>query len=255
MNLFDSQNEFRDNVFLGGSGHGIQLTGEGLLQNEIHDNWFYVRITWRQRIIVWLHWLLLAALLYSLSACASHPYPITAGSHVSNVPLGRFVIWSNHPGVESYLTSLVLMTGQPVMERSKLQRVFDEQKMRLSHTTDDILKVGHLVGATQVLFADVEIVHLQTAVTLRAVDVESGRVLWAGSARYLEAMASPDQAVVALTYWALVRALCDGTWEEPSARKTGGCQTAQAEAVSVNTAESKQEPEPTIWREMKGMER
>lgn len=205
----------------------------------------------------------LTLLLLTISACASQPYPLTSGSHVPHPPPGRFVVWSNHPGVEAYLMSLLLELKQPVVERSRVTKVFDEQKFRLRHTDDDVLRIGKLVGATQVLFADVSGITPSVfwwtepppkqSVTLRSIDVQSGQVLWVGSARYLESMAVPDQAVVALTYWALVRALCDGTWEEPTSRNKGGCQTAQA----VKTVESRQaeKPEPTIWREMKEMER
>lgn len=181
-------------------------------------------------------------LILILSACAHPVYPVTSGAHQPHVPIGRFVIWSNHAGVSSYLTSVLLQFGQRVVERTRLDQVFKEHKIRLSHAPDDdVLRVGRLVGATQVLFAEVEIVDKsayftvdkRTSVTLRAVEVESGQVLWAGSARYLESVSNQDQAAVALTYWALARALCEGTWEEPSRWNKGGCMSGKVSDVQV----------------------
>lgn len=259
-------NIVRDNVFLGGTDCGIRFAADGpytltFRDNIFRDNFFAVALTMTrlQQFTVWLHWLLLISLLFLLSACASQPYPITSGSHTQVQPQNaKYVIWSNHAGVNSYLTGVLLQLNQRVVERTRLDQVFKEQKVRLSHTSDgDVLKVGRLVGATQVIFADVELVDREgfftvdrrTSVTLRSVEVESGEVLWAGSARYLEPMANPDQAVVALSYWALMRAMCAETWEEPSRWNKGGCQTAHASKVQVKTVEER--PEPTIWREMK----
>jgi hypothetical protein len=198
--------------------------------------------------------------LLLLSACSYPLYPSTAGSHAppSKGDLGaRYVVWSNHPGVGHYITSVLLSNGRPVVERSRLDALFAEQRVTLSHTRDeDVLRVGRLVGATHVIFAEVHGVEPslypmierppRQSVAIRSVAVESGEVRWTGLAAYPEPSSNPEQSVIALTYWAIERAMCDGTWEEPTASREGGC---QAKATVIKTTER------SIWKELWGMER
>jgi hypothetical protein len=192
----------------------------------------------------------------------SHPlYPSTAGSHAapSKGDLGaRYVVWSNHPGVGHYITSVLLSNGHPVVERSRLDALFAEQRVTLSHTRDeDVLRVGRLVGATHVIFAEVHGVDPpkysmidrppRQSVTIRSVAVESGEVRWTGLAAYPEPSSNPEQSVIALTAWAIARALCEGTWEEHTANRDGGCRKL------APAQEAKQEK--TIWGEMRKMEK
>lgn len=184
-------------------------------------------------------------------------YPITSGSHVPadafghglqdasghTVPdqLQRFVVWSNHTGVEHYITGLLLQLGYTVVERARLQKILSEQNLRIaqadtsSKLSEEILAASKLVGASQVIFAEV---HSQTrpawpenarlaSVEVRSVSVESGEVRWAGTAQYRELVAAADGNVVALAHWAIWRATCrvekGYTWHEPSDSTTGGC--------------------------------
>jgi hypothetical protein len=144
-----------------------------------------------------------------------------------------------------------------VVERSRLDALFAEQRVTLSHTRDeDVLRVGRLVGATHVIFAEVHGVEPslypmierppRQSVAIRSVAVESGEVRWTGLAAYPEPSSNPEQSVIALTYWAIERAMCDGTWEEPTASREGGC---QAKATVIKTTER------SIWKELWGMER
>lgn len=175
-----------------------------------------------------------------LLACTSMSYPVTSGSHAAvREPGNQYVIWSNHQGVAQYIAGLVLTSGQIVVERGRLQQLFDEQRIRLNHTADDeagVLRVGRLAGASWVIFADVQGIQPDyrrafdpasaLSVAVRCVSVESGAVQWVGTALYPDPMTVPDQAVIALTYWAIAHADCHGTWTEPSRTQPGGCVTS-----------------------------
>ena len=194
--------------------------------------------------------LLVIALL--LAGCASQLYPLSTGFHapgdgfVEGTSRERYVVWSNHPGVAQYLTGVLLQGGHTVVERAQLEQVFREQKIRLLHTPEseaDLLHVGRLVGATQVIFAEVQPTTFGrldreprvVRVDLRSVHVESATVRWAGSAT-LETSGpfiidSPERGTIGLAWVALTRATCrterGWRWVEPGpgkeAGKTAGC--------------------------------
>jgi hypothetical protein len=154
------------------------------------------------------------------------------------------VIWANHVGVEPYLAGELLNHGYTVVERARLQQIFDEQKIRLMYTPDkeaDILRVGQLAGATQLIF--VEARREQTdgnesrsvSVGIRSVSVETGQVRWSGTTDVI----AKDGYVVrngleggrpaALAVIAMRRATClvetgRFEWIEPSESDlVGGC--------------------------------
>jgi len=118
-----------------------------------------------------------------------------------------------------------------VIERARLQVVLNEQQIRLTHTSDDeadLLRIGKLVGADQMVFAEVvtksaissgafvhayggasrseTVYHLSVAV--RSVDVETGEIRWSGSAHYGVAINNPEAGIVYLTNAAVTRATC-----------------------------------------------
>ena len=121
--------------------------------------------------------------------------------------------------------------GLRLVERSRLQQVFDEQKIRLTHSMDDdaqILKVGKILGAGSIVFVDVENSSSQlgqafvyqyagssrsetvtnASVSVRGVNVESGEVMWTGTAHYPQAINNPEAGIVYLTQAAVARGLC-----------------------------------------------
>jgi hypothetical protein len=101
------------------------------------------------------------------------------------------VIWARNPQVEHHLAGVLLRQGYMVVERARLQQLFNEQKIRLMYTTDreaDVLHVGQIAGATQVIFVDLERepqygseVKSVTA-SIRGVSVETGQIRWSGTA-------------------------------------------------------------------------
>src|SRR5712692_15157 len=97
-----------------------------------------------------------------LQGCAGTVYPVTTGSHAAIDPANkdkkfRFVVWATHPTIAATIMSFVQQAGHTVVERSRLDQVFKEQEIRLTHTSDDdaqILRVGKLLGAERVIFAE-----------------------------------------------------------------------------------------------------
>ncbi|MGH7205269.1 MAG: CsgG/HfaB family protein [Nitrospiraceae bacterium] len=200
-------------------------------------------------------YLLACGFAVSLFGCARTLYPVTNGSHAPIDPAAkdkkwRFVVWSDHAGVANAIAAWTQQVGHTVVERARLMEVFNEQKLRLTHTPDDnadVLRVGRLVGADRVIFADVTIrpeavsqayvgpygggsrsgtvYHLN--VSVRAVNVETGEVRWSGTAYYPGPVTNPDQGAVYLAQSAIARALCpveEGfEWVEPGSWSEGGC--------------------------------
>ncbi len=182
--------------------------------------------------------LLLALLLLMGFGCASDPAPnpsaLRSISHGSHVPYSderwerilrkqddklRFVVWGNHPGALHRVMGILLAGGNTVVERVRLQQIFDEQRIRLTHTPDDdanILKVGKLAGADRVIFIEVSdreqsalfgtVHHVSAAV--RCVAVESGEVRWSGHSTLSRPITDPEAALPALAEGAMGRAIC-----------------------------------------------
>ena len=193
----------------------------------------------------------------TLSACGGGLiYPVTSGFHAPpderSTQKRTFVVWSNHHGVANAIIGWVQQDGQKVVERARLQQILNEQEIRLSHTPDDeadILRVGKLAGATNIIFAEVTItpetfrtasidaqygiasarsgVRYQVSVAVRAVRVETSEVRWSGTAHYPQPGPNPDQGAVHLAQAAIARATClveaGYEWKEASAMGQSGC--------------------------------
>ena len=202
-------------------------------------------------------------------SCAHRVFPVTSGSHAlpeRGKPIAkRVVVWSNHVIAGNHVIALAQQVGLVVVERARLQQIFDEQKIRLTHSPDDdthILSVGKLIGADRVIFVELTeksnmlsrayvdqssgfarsetVYHVSLA--LRCVDVETGEVRWSGTAQFPQAITNPDQAAVILADVAAARALCPVEsgyqWKE----RTGQNQDAYCmkDGKQVNLIEHKQ---------------
>jgi hypothetical protein len=149
-----------------------------------------------------------------LVGCSTTMRPITTGFHVAeDGGFGgspqRYVIWSNHAGAEYTLASELMEWKHTVVERARLTQVMAEQHLRLMWTPEseaDLLRVGHLVGATRILFVQVQ--PKSMGVLLRSVDVETARVRWTGTGYFPEAPARPDLAANFLAAWTMLHAVC-----------------------------------------------
>ena len=141
-------------------------------------------------------------------------YEQSVGNHFSPGPKVKnaksVVVWSNDSVVESVLIGMLQSAGLVVVERVRLQQVFKEQQVRLTHTSDDdadLLRVGKLIGADRVVFAEVKSKeHLSVGV--RGVDVETGAIRWSGMAYYNVATSTTEHGLVNLTVTVMFRAIC-----------------------------------------------
>lgn len=175
---------------------------------------------------------------------AEEPYIITSGNHKPSIkqslsshqkdkPL-HVIIWSSEPAVVSHLTEGFLNLGIIVVERAALERVFDEQRIRLAHASDtDIFRVGGLLGADKIVFVETTARPVGSGyiltVTIRGVDVQSGEVEFSGTATGREPAFDREFSLGALATWAVDRAACRTedhyVWVEPTRNpnKSSGC--------------------------------
>lgn len=198
--------------------------------------------------------LLLGVVGLFLAACHSPIYPTTTGSHAPTDPLmiggprQTYVLWQqslgpDDPGMLAYLTIWLLASHERVVERAQVQRLFAEQRFQLQHSSDqeaDLLRVGHMAGATQIIFIQISTepsysdAPQSMTVSLRSVAVESGEVQWTGSAsasaeRPFYTLGPRQDAARRLAGLALRRASClterGKRWVEPGPKAPmGACQ-------------------------------
>jgi curli production assembly/transport component CsgG len=193
------------------------------------------------------------ALTIVFSTGCANAYPVSTGSHSKIGPgnpdtLPRSVVWGNHPVVVDAATQSMQEMNVQVVERARLKEILNEQKVRLTNTSDDeveLLKVGRLLGADQVIFADAtvnskEVLRVvdsyggssqaetvyQLSVSIRNISVETGEVRWSGTATYPKPVTHRDQGLIDLTRHAMSHAVCpleNGyTWDERA-----GCRKPQ----------------------------
>jgi len=110
--------------------------------------------------------------------------PVTDGFH-SRISDGNetIVIVGNNNTANSMATIWLQKRGLLVLERSQLDQILAEQQLRLVRSSDDeamLLHVGRIAGASQIIFIDTT----SSTVSIRAVDLESGKIRWTGSAHY-----------------------------------------------------------------------
>lgn len=207
---------------------------------------------------------------FILIGCSHTVYPITTGFHAPMDPANkdkkfRFVVWATHPAIASTAMTLVQQAGHTVVERSRLNQLFKEQAIRLTHTSDDdadILRVGKLLGAERILFAEHTISSnvvsrafvnqygghsrsdtvYHVSVAVRVVDVETGEVRWSGTAQYPSPINNPETGLSNLTQSAIARATCPiemgWTWTEASAYEKGGCRKKGQEVMQGQGSDS-----------------
>lgn len=178
--------------------------------------------------------------------CAHNVYPISTGSHSKIEPINpdkppRVVVWGNHPSVVNAVTQMMQEIKVQVLERSRLKEIMNEQRVRLTNTSDDeadLLRVGRLLGADWIIFADATLTSAEDrraavnayggysraqtvyhlSVSVRNVSLETGEVRWSGTATYPGPVTNPDQGLIYLTRYAISHATCpleNGyTWDE-----------------------------------------
>jgi hypothetical protein len=198
-----------------------------------------MRIYFRPAVILFV--------LILMFGCAN--LPRSSGTHIDLPYAGsKAVVWGSHSGAVGETVTSLQRIGVRVVERSHLKQVFEEQKMILSNTSEDegkILKVGKIVGADTIVFVDVQTssdvvsrasmrglfradsqtsTRYHLSVSIRGVDVETGEVLWSGTAHYARGVNNPEAAILYLARTAIARAMCpSGAWNNFS-----GCDIKKA---------------------------
>lgn len=230
-----------------------------------------------------------------VTGCSQVPvvYTITSGSHIrasetalansqkpdQPKPTLRFVVWGNHQGAINAVIETLQQDGQRIVERARLQEIFDEQKISLTHGAEDdmnLLRVGRLAGADRVIFVETtertesltpspsvlqrtflaleaggaaqqgrDPLYLKTprpdpvtvyrpSVTVRAVRIDTGEIIWSGSSTVSQAVNDPEVTIAILTRAAMHRAICPielgAEWTEGASdgsRKPWGCKEKQ----------------------------
>ena len=133
--------------------------------------------------------------------------PVTDGYH-SRMSEGSetIVVVGSNSTANSVATIWLQKRGLSVLERSQLDQILAEQQLRLVRSSDDdamLLHVGRIAGASQIVFIDTT----SSAVSIRAVDLESGKIGWTGSAHYRDMrIKEPGDPSMKLTCQALATA-------------------------------------------------
>jgi hypothetical protein len=133
--------------------------------------------------------------------------PVTDGFHSRMAEAnGTVVIVGSNNTANSVATIWLQKRGLSVLERSQLDQILAEQQLRLVRSSDDdamLLHVGRIAGASQIVFID----STSSAVSIRAVDLESGKIGWTGSAHYRDMrIKEPGDPSMKLTCQALATA-------------------------------------------------
>jgi len=215
-----------------------------------------------------MHLLLLTAVFFTfwVQGCAGKIMPISNGSQNDlPEPGSTAIVWGQHKGAVGETVTLLQRFGLRIVERSRLQQVFEEQKIRLTYSTDDdaqILKIGKILGADSIVFVETETSSSQrsgafvnqyggaaqsetitnVSVAIRGVNVESGEVMWTGTSHYPQAINNPEAGIIYLTQSAVMRGLCPaGVWKN----EDEGCDWDKAFGTGVIgfKAESKSTPQ------------
>ena len=128
-------------------------------------------------------------------------YPATAGygpinsqsiEQYHSMAVMTFADAPNAPGsgakVTSIVTNLLLELDIAIVERSKLEQVFEEQVVQLKYSDEaNALRIGKIAGAKAIIVGEVEQWEstepekiAKVALTLRMIDVETGQLLFDG---------------------------------------------------------------------------
>lgn len=103
--------------------------------------------------------------------------------------------------VATILSSLVGDTGVILLERSRIEQIFEEQRLQLTSADEKVnqLKVGKLAGAKAVVVGDVDLWQTNgqasnVSLSIRMIDVETGSVLFSGVGYWPAPVKGPPQA-------------------------------------------------------------
>ncbi|TAJ29070.1 MAG: hypothetical protein EPO64_04145 [Nitrospirae bacterium] len=169
--------------------------------------------------------LALGALILScavLGGCGQ--YPVTDGfSTMLPQRQERLLVWSANVTAAATAATWLQKQGLTVTEPVRVQQVFSEQKITLTNSPSDdaqMLRAAKMLGLSHIVYVDVSAVEVGmlkppfspplatyiVGVAIRGVQVESGAVVWSGTARYRGPVTERDDYVANLTCQALATA-------------------------------------------------
>jgi hypothetical protein len=174
-------------------------------------------------------WLSVALLLILLSGCKSYSTietPVTDGYHSKlPSPFTRAVVWGARSDTVQSVSTWLLKKGILVVDQAKLMQVAADHKVPISgyqYIETDVLRTAKLVGARLVVFVNAEVGSWEVlgmdsglprnmkvytgAISLRAVDVNTGEIEWSGRAQSLERFANLEEGIAQLSCHALATA-------------------------------------------------
>lgn len=149
----------------------------------------------------------LGLLLLILCSCV----PVTNGFH-SELPrrATNTIVWGDDVSAVGTATTWLQRQGLTVIERSLLAGVLETENRDVTHTLKDeatIVQAAKTMGVQEVVFVDRGGDDQAPMVSVRGVQIESGRVHWSGTARYDTFKTRPPKDTLAdLTCQALATA-------------------------------------------------
>ncbi len=145
----------------------------------------------------------------------------------------RFVVWGDHQIVTSTIMSSLQSAGHGVIERARLQDIFNEQKIVLTHSSDDystVFRVGKLLGANIVIFGESVTRAMPLSAVPRDITVSErllGMSAGGGNPGALQLLQQRQEAANRLTAYQLSVAIRAVDVESGEVRWSGGSHLSQ----------------------------
>jgi hypothetical protein len=165
----------------------------------------------------------------TLAGCQSYnPLPVTQadGSYVKLPDAStKAAVWGTHPEAIRSLTTWLSKQGLILIDDIKINQIGSDNRLRQPSTpfsNADVLKVGKIAGAKQVIFIDADVTTWQTtgietvfgqsptiytaSIFIRALDTETGEINWNGQALSTDKFTNLREGMHQLTCHALATA-------------------------------------------------
>ena len=128
--------------------------------------------------------------------------PVTDGfRHDLPAQAALTIVWGDDVSAVGMATTWLQKRGRSVLERSLLYANLETDNLELTHTLKDeaaILQTAKKMGVQEVVFLDRGGDARAPMISVRGVEVPTGRVSWSGSARYASFETRPTKDALAL---------------------------------------------------------
>ena len=135
--------------------------------------------------------------------CLAGCVPVTDGvRHDLPAKDALMIVWGDDGSAVGMATTWLQKRGLSVLERSLLYANLETDHLELTHTLKDeatILQIAKkMEGVQEVVFLDRGGDARAPMISVRGVDVQTGRISWSGSARYARFETRPTKDALAL---------------------------------------------------------